>query len=412
MSLLDVDDALRRVLHGVSPLNAESVPLVETVGRVAAREVRATRPLPAWDNSAMDGYAVRAEDVPTTPVTLPVVDAVAAGDRGDRGVPPGSAARIFTGAPLPPGVDTVILQEDAVRQGDVVRFSEIPRPGQHVRRRGSDIQRGDVVLAAGRVISPGDITASAGQGLGAIWVHRRPTVTIISSGDELIGVDDGPPARGQIVNGNCPALAAAVREVGGIPRILPAVGDDAEATLAALEGGATGDVLITTGGVSVGEHDHVGPALCALAGDAFAFWKVGIKPGKPLAFGFIGDCATFGLPGNPVSALVTFEIFVRPALLAMMGHTRVVRRPLEAVCDAPLAAGRRRREYLRARRRYEGGVLHVTPARTQSSGALSSIAGADALIIVYPGAPAQDAGERVSILPLGPDDPSTRASVS
>jgi len=412
VSLLDVDEAIRRVLHRVSPLPAETVPLVETVGRVAAREIRATRPLPAWDNSAMDGYAVRAEDVPTTPVTCPVVDAVAAGDRGDRLVPAGAAARIFTGAPLPPGVDTVILQEDAVRDGDIVRFTETPRPGQHVRRQGSDIQRGDVVLAAGRVISPGDITAVAGQGLSDLWVHRRPTVTIISSGDELIGVDDGPPARGQIVNGNCPALAAAVREVGAVPRILPPVGDDAEATLAALRGGATGDVLITTGGVSVGDHDHVGPALRALAGDAFDFWKVGIKPGKPLAFGFIGDCAAFGLPGNPVSALVTFELFVRPALLAMMGHTRVLRRPLEAVCDAPLPAGRRRREYLRARRRYEGGVLHVTPARTQSSGALSSIAGADALIIVYPGAPAQEAGERAVILPLGPDDPSARAAVS
>jgi len=267
-------------------------------------------------------------------------------------------------------------------------------------------------LPVGRLITPGDISAIAGQGQANVSVYRRPVVHIISSGDELIGVEDGPPARGQIVNGNCPALAAAVREWGAIPKILPAVGDDREATRAALAAGSVGDVLITTGGVSVGDHDHVGPALRSLSGDTLAFWKVAIKPGKPLAFGLIGACAAFGLPGNPVSALVTFEIFVRPALLAMMGHRRVLRRPLAAICDTPLPAGRRRREYLRAQRRYEEGVLYVTPARNQSSGALSSIAGADALIIVYPGAPAQEAGATVSILPLGPDDPMARTPVS
>ena len=412
MSLLEVDEALRRVLARVSPLDAETVDLTASVGRVAAHPLVAARPLPAWDNSAMDGYAVRAADVPQTPITLPVVDAVAAGDRGDRPIPEGATARIFTGAPLPPGTDTVILQEDAERQGDRVCFQETPRLGQHVRRQGSDTRLGDVIWSPGRVLSPGDIAAAASQGVSAVAVHRRPVVSILSSGDELIGVSDGPPRRGQIVNGNCPALAAAVREIGGIPQVLPTVGDDAAATHAALEVGAAGDVLITTGGVSVGDHDHMGPALKTLSGDSLAFWKVAIKPGKPLAFGFIDGCATFALPGNPVSALVTFEIFVRPALLALMGHTRVCRRPIEAICNSPLPAGRRRREYLRARRGYIEGVLHVTPARTQSSGALSSIAGADALIIVPPYAPARAAGERVWILPLGPDDPSTRTGVS
>ena len=410
--MLTVEAALRRVLARVSPLSPESVALVDTVGRVCAREIEATRELPAWDNSAMDGYAVRAADVPTAETTLPVVDEVAAGDRGDRAIPPGTAARIFTGAPLPPGTDTVILQETATRRGDRVVFHDPPDLGQHVRRQGSDVRPGDVVVPQGQVIRPGDVSACASQGRSQITVYRAPVVSIISSGDELIAVDAGRPGPGQIVNGNCLALAAATREVGATARILPTVGDDADATREALARGATGDVLLTTGGVSVGDHDHVGPTLRALCGDAFEFWKVAIKPGKPLIFGFIGDCAVFGLPGNPGSALVTFEIFVRPALLAMMGHRRVARRPVSAICDAPLRPGRKRQEYLRARTRYEGGVLHVVPARSQSSGAMSSMSGADAFIIVAPGAPARAGGEPAEILRLGPDDPGARVEIS
>ncbi|MCB9553754.1 MAG: molybdopterin molybdotransferase MoeA [Myxococcales bacterium] len=408
--MLTVDDALTRLLARIRPLDAERVELTRAAGRVLAEAVTARRALPAFDNSAMDGYAVRAADVGAAGVRLPVAFEVAAGDAGDRPLAPGTAARIFTGAPLPPGADAVIAQEDAVRDGDRVTFTEAPKPGQHVRPAGGDIERGAPLLAPGRVLTPGDLAALAAQGRAQLAAVRRPVVAITSTGDELIDIDAGDPARGQIVNGNSLALAAAVEATGAIARILPVIPDDPAATRAGLARAARADALITTGGVSVGDHDHVGDTLRALGGDAFGFWKVRIKPGKPFAFGHIGDCACFGLPGNPISALVTFEVLVRPALLRLAGHDRVCRRPRAAVLDHPLAAGSSRREYLRATARHVDGRLHVDCRRSQSSGALSSLAGADALVVVPVDAPARAAGDVVEALLLGPDDPLDRES--
>lgn len=406
--MLTVDEALARILAALRPLEAERVELTRAAGRVLAETVTARRALPAFDNSAMDGYAIRAADVPRAGIALPVVDAIPAGDPGDRPLPPGCAARIFTGAPLPPGADAVILQEDAQRAGDRVTFTEPAHPGQHVRRAGSDTALGDRLLEAGRVLLPGDLAALAAQGRSQIAAIRRPVVAITATGDELIDVDAGEPGPGQIINGNSLALAAAVEAAGGIARILPVIPDDAAATRAALRRAARADALITTGGVSVGEHDHVAEALRALGGDAFGFWKVRIKPGKPFAFGYIGDCAAFGLPGNPISALVTFEVLVRPALLRLAGHQAVRRRPRMAVLAHPLPPGGSRDEYLRATAHRLDGRLHVDARRSQSSGALSSLAGADALVIVPIDAPACVAGDRVAVLLLGPDDPLDR----
>lgn len=401
--MLSVEEAVARVLGAVTPLEAERCGLLDAVGRVLATDVVAGRALPPWDNSAMDGYALRAADLPEGGGALPVSDTIPAGDAGDRPLAAGTAARIFTGAPLPPGADTVVMQEDTARDGDTVRVLEAPRPGQHVRRRGSDVEPGAVVLRAGRSLAPADVSLLASLGRSQVAVVRAPTVAVLTSGDELLDVDAGEPPAGCIVDGNSIGLAAAVRALGCAPRIFPIVPDDRDATFEALRRAARADVLLSTGGVSVGDYDFVGEALRALSGDRFGFWKVAIKPGKPLAFGRIGDCLAFGLPGNPGSALVTFEVFVRPALLRLMGHTAVHRAPRTAVLDAPLKGGGARREYLRATTRWVDGALHVDPRRTQSSGALSSLGGADALVVVAPGATARAAGETATLLLLGED---------
>ncbi len=414
--MISVQEAQKAILDSLGPLAPERLGAVDAVGRVLAEDVVNSRALPAWDNSAMDGYAVRAADA-VLGARLRVTDEIPAGCASQKVVEAGCAARIFTGAPMPPGADSVLMQEDARREGDTVEVTEAVRAGQHVRRRATDARVGETVLRAGRVLSSGDVGFLASQGRSAVRVHRAPVVAIASSGDELIDVDGGEPGPGQIVNSNALALAAAVRAVGGVPRVLPIIPDDYEATERALKAASRADVLLTSGGVSVGDYDFVGRALNELsqssrpqspAGLGFVFWKVAIKPGKPLSFGHIGQCATFGLPGNPVSALVTFEVFVRPALLRMLGHRRVLRRgqPARVACD--LKAGKGRAEYQRADAWFENGVLNVDPSRTQSSGALSSIAAADVLLRRPPNAPAVAAGGEVEVVLLGPDGPATR----
>lgn len=414
MALLSVPDALATVLARVSPLGPERVSLLDAVGRVLAESVTATRRLPAWDNSAMDGYAVRAADVSAPGVTLPVAAAVAAGDAGEAPLPPGAAVRIFTGAPLPPGADAVVIQEDTEAGPGTVTFRVAAEVGDNIRRAGSDVEPGTALLSPGRTLTPGDLALLAAQARLTLAVNRAPRVAIVSSGNELLEIDAGEPGRGQIANTNAWALAAAVRAAGGVPRILPILRDDRAATEAALaEAAASADLLLTSGGASVGDHDHVGPALKALSGDAFAFWKVAIKPGKPLIFGRIGACTAFGLPGNPISALVTFEVFVRPALLRLQGHAACVRRPVSAYTVGALSAGGPRTEYLRAAVRGASGPeagLWVDAGRAQGSGSLSSLAGADALVVRGPGCAAAHAGERVEVLLLGPDEPSVRLS--
>ena len=414
MSLLPVQDAVVSVLSRVRPLGPERVGLVEAVGRVLAESVTATRRLPAWDNSAMDGYAVRTADVSGPGITLPVEAAVAAGDVGERPLAPGTATRIFTGAPLPPGADAVIIQEDTEPGAlpGTVTLRIIPRPGDNIRRTGTDVAPGAVLFTPGRPLTPGDLALLAGQGRMSVAVHRAPRVAIVSSGNELLELDAGEPGRGQIANTNAWALAAAVRAAGGIPLLLPIVRDDRDATRTALTQASAGaDMLLTSGGVSVGDHDHVGTTLKALCGADFAFWKVAIRPGKPLIFGQIGACTAFGLPGNPVSALVTFEVFVRPAILRMLGHDACVRRPVNGRTVGALAGGGARTEYLRATvRADEAGTLWIDAGRSQGSGSLSSLAGADALVVRHPGCAAAQEGDGVEVLLLGPDEPGLRLS--
>lgn len=399
--MLSVAEALDRILARVRPLEAEEVPLGHARGRFLAAAITAPRALPPFDNSAMDGFAVRAADLPGE---LPVAGAVAAGAAPDAALQAGSALRIMTGAPIPRGADAVVIREEAEDLGDRVRIAGAAEPGQHVRRAGEDIARGAQVLAAGSRIGPGEVAVLASLGHARIPVGRRPRLAILATGDELcpLGAD---PRPGQIISSNEHALAAQAAEAGAEVVAASLVPDDPAATRAALAAAVAGaDVVVSSGGVSVGDHDHVRAAMVA-AGLAIDFWKVAMRPGKPVTFATApGGALCFGLPGNPVSSLVSFELFVRPALLALAGAgARDRLRPrAEVVLTAPVAKSPGRAHYLRARLTRRGDLLEATPHARQGSGMLSSLIAIDALVEVAAELGDLPAGARCPALLLAP----------
>lgn len=395
--MLTVKDAAARIRAKTTRLPAESVALGSADGRVLARDVVSRRALPPFDNSAMDGFAVRAADLPGT---LAVVATIAAGQPpGAVDIGPGQAARIMTGAPVPPGADAVVMKEDADDRGDAVHIAGPARPGQHIRRAGEDVAVGDVALAAGLRLGPGEIGLLAALGCTEVPVGRRPRVGILSTGDELVDVDV-EPGPGQIVNSNAYALAAQVREAGGEPVALGIAPDDAGAIRDHLARGLALDVLCTSGGVSVGDYDLVKPCLEQL-GVSLTFWKVAMKPGKPLAFG-VAPTGTlvFGLPGNPVSSMVVFELFVRPTLLYMQGSASPERRRAPVTVTADYAKKPGRAHYVRAALRDRDGELAATPNPRQGSGMLRSMVGVDALLELDADRGDVRAGDRVPALLL------------
>lgn len=384
--MLTVAQALARVLAAVrpaSPASGELVHIDDAWGRVLAHAVTATRALPPWDNSSMDGFAVRSADLPGT---LPVAGVVAAGHALDAVLAPGTALRIMTGAPMPAGADAVVIREEAEvlgpPPGDRVRFAAPAAPGANVRRRGEDVTVGEPVLRAGVRLGPGELGFLAALGHAAVRVARRPRVAILSTGDELVGVDV-PPRPGQIVNSNLHALSAQVREAGAEPvnaGIAPDVPDGPDGLVARIQAALAADVLLTSGGVSVGDFDFVKDAFAAVGVD-MDFWKVAMKPGKPLAFGTTSAGGlVFGLPGNPVSSMMCFELFVRPALLALQGAIEVERPRAPVVLTAAYAKQPGRAHYLRAALRRQGDILLAHPHPKQGSGMLSSMIGVDALV--------------------------------
>lgn len=404
---LPVHEAQRRILDRVRTLDAERVPLSAALGRVAAEDVSAALDLPPWDNSAMDGYAVRAADVaPGTEITV-ALD-LPAGARSAQHLPERAAARIMTGAPMPLEADAVVPVEDTTGRkgeghfaevGEAVRFERSPAPGEHVRRHGEDVRRGDVVLRSGDVVGPARIALLATVGRSGVSVVRRPRVSILSTGDELVDVDEaGTPDR--IVNGNAYGLAAQVVEAGGVPRALPIVPDDPAAFRTSLRSALNDDAVVTIGGVSVGAKDLVRQAL-EDADVELMFWRVAIRPGGPVAFGVTADGRpVFGLPGNPVSAHVTFELFARPALLRMSGRSRCFRRPLKARLAEPVSTRPEKAYYLRVRLEPEGNGWRAWPTGAQGSAILSGLASADGLAVVPLGTGDLPAGAEVDVLPL------------
>ena len=390
--LLSLDDAIERLLASASQsLSTEQVAVGDADGRVLAQDVVSALHVPPQDNSAMDGYALRCGDVVHLGTNLPVSQRIAAGSNGQP-LQAGTAARIFTGAPVPPGADAVVMQEDctalpppdATPDTPSVQVNTHPTPGQNIRRAGEDVARGDVVLSRGQRLGPAELGLAASIGMAALSVARRPRVALFSTGDELVMPGTVAPqdmAPGAIYNSNRYFLAALLRRMGCEVSDLGIVPDQREATVQALrEAAQSHDVILTSGGVSVGEEDHIKPAVQALG--TLDLWQIAIKPGKPFAYGRVGDAHFLGLPGNPVSSFVTFLVLVRPFLLQLQGMQGVAMKTVAAQADFTWAKADKRREFLRVRRT-AAGTLELFA--NQGSGVLTSAVWGDGLVDNPPG---------------------------
>ncbi len=397
--MITVAEALERLLARLTPLGTEQIPVGEAFGRVLAEDVAARRTQPPAALSAMDGYAVRAADVAQVPRRLKVVGVVPAGNSYEGNLGSGEAVRIFTGAPLPAGADAVVIQEDADRDGDSVIVKELSPVGRHVREAGLDFRKGDVRLRVGRELTARDVGLAAAMNWPWLRVYRRPRVGILPTGDEIVLPGD-PVGLNQIVSSNSFALTALVQACGGIPIALPIAPDDARA-LQELAASATGiDLLVTTGGASVGEHDLIRDAL-GETGLVLDFWQIAMRPGKPLMVGKFRGTPMIGLPGNPVSTMVCSLLFLKPAIEKLSGIEP--REPIlqKARLASPLKANDRRQDYLRATlERFADGTLEVRPFNKQDSSMMSLLAAADCLIVRPPHAPAVIAGDPVDVMLL------------
>lgn len=395
-----VEDALNRILGGVGePLPAEEVSLTEGLSRILAEDVTARLTQPPVAVSAMDGYAVRAADVARVPARLTVIGIAPAGRLFSGSVGPSQAVRIFTGSAVPEGADAIVIQEDTEAVGDTVLVREGAPAGRFIRPAGLDFQAGTVGLAAGRRLTARDIGLAAAMNRPWLKVRRRPRVAILSTGDELVNPGE-TPGPGQIVSSNTFALAAFVRAEGGEPVMLGIARDDAKALARSIEAAAGADLLLTSGGASVGDHDLIADALAA-AGMALDFWKIAMRPGKPLLFGRLGRMPVLGLPGNPVSSLVCAIVFVRPALAALLGRSVDTGPEATAQLGRDLPENDRRQDYLRASLTADPQRgLVATPFQRQDSAMLSALAQAGCLVVRPPHAPPARTGEVVPILRL------------
>ncbi|MFN3547207.1 MAG: gephyrin-like molybdotransferase Glp [Mesorhizobium sp.] len=399
-ALLPVDEALALLLSGVTPVGSERVGIAESGGRVLAAPLRALRTQPPFDASAMDGYAVRAEDVATSPAVLRVVGIAPAGKPFAGRVGPGEAVRIFTGAPVPAGADSVLIQENTrLADPGMVEALEPVRLGANIRRRGLDFAEGEMLLEAGRVIDAAALALAASANHAELEVLRQPLVAVLATGDELL-----PPGSvvgdGQIVSSNTYGVALIARQAGARTLDLGIAPDDRDAISAAidraLEAGA--DVIVTSGGASVGDHDLVREVLTAKGGE-LDFWKIAMRPGKPLMAGTLAGRRILGLPGNPVASLVCSHVFLKPLVARLSGRSHVddIR---VGVLGGPVAANDQRQDYMRARVVETDGALVATPSSIQDSSMLRTLSDAGALVIRKPFAPAARAGDPCRILML------------
>ena len=397
--MISVEEALNRILDHFQPLPAETVSVNEAYGRVLAEDIHARLTQPPKAVSAMDGYAVQAADVARVPADLTVIGAAPAGKPFDGRVGPGEAVRIFTGALLPDGADAIVIQEDTEASGSTVTVKEGCAEGTYVRPAGLDFKAGDPGPRAGRALTARDVGLIAAMNHPWVPVRRRPRVAILSTGDEVV-MPGEPLKPGQIVSSNGIALSAFVRACGGEP-IQLGIAPDRSDQLGALAAGAKGaDLLLTAGGASVGEHDLVQTAL-QKEGLELDFWRIAMRPGKPLMFGRLGETPMLGLPGNPVSALVCATLFARPALHRLQGRSEPAHPVESMVLGADLRANDRRQDYLRATISTDGqGRKVATPYVTQDSSMLAMLAAADGLILRPPQAAAAAQGSLVPVLEL------------
>lgn len=411
--MLKIGHAQEKVLEEIPVLGSERMHILEALGRVLAQDVPAKRDVPAGDNSAMDGYACRHDDIEgansSRPVKLKIIGESPAGKPFLGEVGPGEATRIMTGGLVPRGADTVVMIEDTVSEEDEVTILADPGRGKHIRLAGEDVREGETVLCGGDIIRPPEVGMLATLGHAYVYVHQRPLVAILSTGAELVDLDE-PFTLGKVVCSNSYSLAAQVAECGAIPLSLGIATDDEADLRTRISDGLHADVILTSGGVSMGKYDLVKDTLTQL-GMTVKFWKVAMKPGKPLVFGTIGNKPVFGLPGNPTSMMISFEQFVRPALLKMMGHVNIFRNFVEATLAEDGPSDIKRLYLIRCKLYEKDGAMMAASTGNQSSGALRSMVLADGLMIMPPNEAPFKAGQKVKVqilhssAPLIPQSP-------
>lgn len=397
--MISVEEALSIILSQIKVMGTERVDITSSLGRVIAEDIYARRDNPPWDNSAMDGYAVRFEDIKgaakENPAVLRVIEDLPAGYVAKKAVGKGEAVRIMTGAPVPKGADTVVMVEDTEKEGERARiFRETPL-GENIRKAGEDIKAGELVVPRGTTIRPAEVGIIATCGRAFVSVYQRPRVAVVSTGDELVDVDE-EIFEGKILSSNSYTLSSMAAECGADAFQLGIAKDTREALKEKLQQALHADVIITSGGVSEGDFDFVKDVLKEL-GSEMKFWKVAMKPGKPLAFGTIGGKPAFGLPGNPVSCMVCFEQFARPSLLKMMGHKRIYRPVVQAVLKEEIKKKPGRKHFIRSFVKFEESRYTVTTTGDQGSGILKSMVAANGLLIFPEELSVLKAGETVNV---------------
>ena len=395
--MLSVRDAHARIVAAFDALPAEMISVADAAGRVLAQPPRARLTQPPADLSAMDGYAVRAEDIPAAPTALKLVGEAPAGGSYDHALGRGETVRIFTGGPLPMGADSIVIQEDTKADGQTITMLEAPRVGRHVRKAGLDFAAGDQPFATGRILTARDVALAAAMNVPWLSVHRRPRIAILSTGDELV-MPGEPVGRNQIVSSSGIAVAALVRAWGGEPTLFDIARDDAKLIEDRIAAGAQHDLLITLGGASVGDHDLVQDALKA-QGFAMDFWRIAMRPGKPLMFAARDRARVLGLPGNPVSTMVCALLFVRPAMERMLRQAGDPVTTTTARLAVDVKDNDQREDYVRAKlTRDASGGLVVEPHPVQDSSMLSVLAWSSALLVRPPHDPARKAGAEVQVI--------------
>jgi molybdopterin molybdotransferase len=403
--MISFEEALDHILSRIQPLGVEKVLLLESLGRIIREDIYAKRNIPALDNSAMDGYALRSEDVreasQSHPVRLVVIEDLPAGFISTKGIEKGKAIRIMTGAPIPKGADTVVPVEVTEKEDGYALIFKAAGPGENIRKSGEDVKQGDRVISKGDIVRPAEAGMLASVGRSSIPVYQRPLVAILCTGDELVDVD-GDLDGAKIISSNSYTLAAQVKDCGAIPLQLGIAEDRKEEIEGKLRQGMRADVLISSAGVSVGDYDFVKDVMKHL-GMEMVFWKVAMRPGQPLAFGTIGGKPVFGLPGNPVSSMISFEQFVRPSLLKMMGCRHLFRPLVEAILKEEIKKMAGRRYFVRGSVSFEKDRYVVTTTGEQGSGILRSMVKANGLIVIPEDQEIVRAGERVKVQLLDRD---------
>ncbi|OPY81954.1 MAG: Molybdopterin molybdenumtransferase [Syntrophus sp. PtaU1.Bin005] len=398
-AMIQVEDALNIILKETFPLGAEKVAVLESLGRVLGESVYGGRIIPPRDNSSMDGYAVREVDTqeasPSNPIILDVIEDIPAGSIPKRAIGIGQAARIMTGAPIPEGADAVVKVEDTRQTGQRVELTVAAKKAENIRLAGEDVREGEEVIPAGTVVRPAEVGMMAALGKSFVSVYQRPVVAVIATGDELADIDD-PVSSWKIVNSNAYSLTAQILQCGAVPLLMGIARDNREDLLAKFRPALRADVILSSGGVSVGDYDMVKDIMTEVGTD-IEFWRVAMKPGKPLVYGRISGKPIFGLPGNPVSTMVSFEQFVRPVLLKMMGHRFLFRRTVQAVLKEGLDKQPELTYFVRVHVEREGGGYVAVLTGEQSSGILKSMVRANGLAILPKGVRNISSGERVTV---------------